>query len=124
MEQWSDGHSDGMARSSGWLTGNQNLRRVKSSESALNSGIPVYSVFTHTSDFVQTQNEAKILTHGRLTEQCVSLRQLIGKFIEIGKLVRFLVNERNQQERDQYPRPRREEDRNDRRNYQPRREER
>jgi hypothetical protein len=32
----------------------------KSSESALNSGIPVYSIFTHTSDFVQ--NEAKILT--------------------------------------------------------------
>jgi hypothetical protein len=35
-------------------------RSRKSSESALNSGIPVYSIFTHTSDFVQ--NEAKILT--------------------------------------------------------------
>jgi hypothetical protein len=35
-------------------------RSAKSSESALNSGIPVYSIFTHTSDFVQ--NEAKILT--------------------------------------------------------------
>ncbi|XP_062162167.1 uncharacterized protein LOC133869226 [Alnus glutinosa] len=58
-----------------------------------------------------------------LTE-CVSLRQLIEKFIENGKLVRFLVNERNQQERDQYPRPRREEDRNERRNYRPRQEER
>jgi len=28
----------------------------------LNSGILVYSVFTYISDFVQTQNEAKILT--------------------------------------------------------------
>jgi hypothetical protein len=52
-------------------------------------------------------------SYGHLTEQCVSLRQLIEKFIENGKLVRFLVNERNQQERDQYPRPRREEDRNE-----------
>jgi len=49
---------------------------------------------------------------------------LIEKFIENGKLVRFLVNERNQQERDQYQRPRREEDRNERRNYQSRQEER
>jgi hypothetical protein len=49
---------------------------------------------------------------------------LIEKFIENGKLVQFLVNERNQHERDQYPRPRREEDRNERRNYQPRQEER
>jgi hypothetical protein len=63
-------------------------------------------------------------SYGHLTEQCVSLRQLIEKFIENGKLVRFLVNERNQQERDQYPWPRREEDRNERRNYQSRREER
>jgi hypothetical protein len=62
MEHWSDGHPDGMARSAGRLTGNQNLRRAKSSKSALNRGIPVYSIFTHTSDFVQTQNEAKILT--------------------------------------------------------------
>jgi hypothetical protein len=54
-------------------------------------------------------------SYGHLTEQCVSLRQLIEKFIENGKLVRFLVNERNHQERDQYPRPRREEDRNERR---------
>jgi len=64
MEQWSDGHLDGMARSSGRLTGNRNLdlsRSTKSSESALNSGIPVYSIFTHISDFVQ--NEAKILTN-------------------------------------------------------------
>jgi hypothetical protein len=52
-----------MARSSRQLTGNQNILRAKSSESALNSGIPVYSIFTHTSDFVQTQNEAKILTN-------------------------------------------------------------
>jgi hypothetical protein len=63
-------------------------------------------------------------SYGHLTEQCVSLRQLIEKFIENGKLVRFLVNERNQQERDQYPRLRREEDRNERRNYRPRQEER
>ncbi|XP_062176069.1 uncharacterized protein LOC133881128 [Alnus glutinosa] len=63
-------------------------------------------------------------SYGHLIEQCVSLRQLIEKFIENGKLVRFLVNERNQQERDQYPWPRREEDRNERRNYQPRQEER
>jgi hypothetical protein len=41
-------------------------------------------------------------SYGHLTEQCVSLRQLIEKFIENGKLIRFLVNERkNQQERDQ-----------------------
>jgi hypothetical protein len=63
MEQWSDGRLDGMAQSSGRLTGNQNLRRAKSSESALNHGIPVYSIFTHISDFVQTQNDAKILTN-------------------------------------------------------------
>jgi hypothetical protein len=63
-------------------------------------------------------------SYGHLIEQCVSLRQLIEKFIENGKLVRFLVNERNQQERDQYLWPRREEDRNERRNYQPRQEER
>jgi hypothetical protein len=62
MEQWSDGRPDGMAQSSGRLTRNQNLRRAKSSESALNRGIPIYSIITHTSDFVQTQNEAKILT--------------------------------------------------------------
>jgi hypothetical protein len=62
-------------------------------------------------------------SYGHLTEQCVSLRQLIEKFIENGKLVRFLVNERNQQERDQYPQPRREEDQNERRNYRPRQEE-
>jgi len=62
MEQWSDEHPEGMARSSWRLTGNRNLRRAKSTESALNSGIPVYSIFTYISDFVQTQNEAKILT--------------------------------------------------------------
>jgi hypothetical protein len=62
MEQWSDVRPDGMAQSSGRLTGNRNLHSAKSSESALNSEIPVYIIFTHTSDFVQTQNEAKILT--------------------------------------------------------------
>jgi hypothetical protein len=61
MEQWTDGRLDGMAQSSGRLTGNCDLSRsAKSSESALNNGIPVYNIFTHTSDFVQ--NEAKILT--------------------------------------------------------------
>jgi hypothetical protein len=59
-------------------------------------------------------------SYGHYTEQCVSLRQLI----ENGKLVRFLVDERNQQERDQYQRTRREEDRNEKRNYQLRQEER
>jgi len=58
-----DGHPDGMARLSGRLKGNRNLRRAKSSESAMNSEIPIYSIFTHTSDFFQTQNEAKILTN-------------------------------------------------------------
>jgi hypothetical protein len=62
MKQWSDGRPDGMARLSEQLAGNRNLRSAKSSESALNSEIPVYSIFTYTSDFVQTQNEAKILT--------------------------------------------------------------
>jgi hypothetical protein len=61
MEQWSDGRPDGMARSSGRLTGNRNLHSAKSSESALNSEIPIYNIFIHTSDFAQTQNEAKIL---------------------------------------------------------------
>jgi len=62
---------------------------------------------------------------GHLTEQCVSLRQLIEKLIENGKLVRFLVDERNhqQQQQVQYPRPRREKEREERRDYQPRREE-
>jgi hypothetical protein len=36
-------------------------------------------------------------SYGHLTEQCVSLRQLIEKFIENGKLIRFLIDERNQQ---------------------------
>jgi hypothetical protein len=63
MEQWLDGGPDGMARSSGRLTGNRNLRKAKSSESALNRGIPIYSIFTHISDFVQTHNETKILTN-------------------------------------------------------------
>jgi hypothetical protein len=65
MEHWLDGRPDGMARSSGRLTGNRNLHRAKSSESALNSGIPVENIFTYTSDFVQTQIEAKILTKSK-----------------------------------------------------------
>jgi hypothetical protein len=63
-------------------------------------------------------------SRGHLTEQCISLRQLIEKYIENGKLVRFLANERNQQEQDHYPRQMREKDRDNRRNYQPRQEER
>jgi hypothetical protein len=42
MEQWTDGHPDGMARSSGWLTRNLN----SSDFQTLNSRIPVYSIFT------------------------------------------------------------------------------
>jgi hypothetical protein len=34
--------------------------------------------------------------YGHLTEQCISLRQLIENFIENGKLVRFLVGEKSQ----------------------------
>jgi hypothetical protein len=63
MEQWLDGLPYWMARSSGRLTGNRNLHSANSFESALNSEIPVYSIFIHTSDFVQTHNEAKILTN-------------------------------------------------------------
>jgi hypothetical protein len=42
MEQWTDGHLNGMARSSGRLTGNLNSFDLQT----LNSGIPVYSIFT------------------------------------------------------------------------------
>jgi len=42
MEQWTDGRTDGMARSSGRLTGNLNSSDLQT----LNSGIPVYSIFT------------------------------------------------------------------------------
>jgi hypothetical protein len=78
MEQWSDGRPEGMARSSGRLTGNRNLHSTKSSESALNSEIPVYSIFTHTSDFVETQNEAKILTL-----LIVRILNLLGNFLRL-----------------------------------------
>jgi hypothetical protein len=57
MEQWTDGRPDGMARSSGRLTGNLNSSDLHT----LKSGIPVYNIFTF-KYFVQTQNEAKILT--------------------------------------------------------------
>jgi hypothetical protein len=43
MEQWTDGRPDGMARSSGWLTGNLNSSNLQT----LNSGNPVCSIFTH-----------------------------------------------------------------------------
>jgi hypothetical protein len=42
MEQWTDGRPDGMARSSGWLTGNLNSSDLQT----LNSGIHVYNIFT------------------------------------------------------------------------------
>jgi hypothetical protein len=42
MEQWTDGRPDGMVRSSGRLTGNLNSSDLQT----LNSGIPVYSIFT------------------------------------------------------------------------------
>jgi hypothetical protein len=42
MEQWTDGRPDGMARSSGRLTGNLNSSDLQT----LNSGIPVYNIFT------------------------------------------------------------------------------
>jgi hypothetical protein len=42
MEQWTDGRPDGMAPSSGRRTGNLNSSDLHT----LNSGIPVYSIFT------------------------------------------------------------------------------
>jgi hypothetical protein len=42
MEQWTDGRPKGMARSSGRLTGNLNSSKLQT----LNSGIPVYNIFT------------------------------------------------------------------------------
>jgi hypothetical protein len=48
-----DRPTDLMARSSGRLTGNQNLRNAMSFERALNSEIHVYNIFSHKSDFVQ-----------------------------------------------------------------------
>jgi hypothetical protein len=58
--------------------------------------------------------------YGHLTEQCISLRQLIEKFIENGKLVWFLVSKRNHQDRARALRPREEEERRYRRDYAPR----
>jgi len=47
LERLTDGRSDGMARSSGRLTGNLNSSNLQaeSSDITLNSGIPVYSIF-------------------------------------------------------------------------------
>jgi hypothetical protein len=42
MEQWTNGRPDRMARSSGRLSGNLNSSNLQT----LNSGIPVYSIFT------------------------------------------------------------------------------
>jgi hypothetical protein len=42
MEQWTDGRPNGMARSSGRLTGNLNSSDLQT----LNSGIHVYSIYT------------------------------------------------------------------------------
>jgi hypothetical protein len=61
---------------------------------------------------------------GHHTEQCISLRQLIEKFIENGKLVRFFVNKRNHQDRARAQRPREKEERRHRRDNALRQEER
>jgi hypothetical protein len=47
LERLTDGHPDGMARSSGRLTGilNSSDLHAESSNITLNSGIPVYSIF-------------------------------------------------------------------------------
>jgi hypothetical protein len=47
LEQLTDGRPDGMAQSSGRLTGNLNSSdlQAKSSDITLNSGIPVYNIF-------------------------------------------------------------------------------
>jgi hypothetical protein len=60
MEQWTNGRPDGMARSSGRLTGNRRFSdlQAESSDITLNSGILDKTTSLHTSDFVQTQNEA------------------------------------------------------------------
>ncbi|XP_062171075.1 uncharacterized protein LOC133876849 [Alnus glutinosa] len=55
---------------------------------------------------------------------CISMRQLIEKFIENGKLVRFLVGEKRHQDLAQAPRPREEEERRHRIDYASRQEER
>jgi hypothetical protein len=62
--------------------------------------------------------------YGHLTKQCISLRQLIEKFIENSKLVHFLVGEKNQQDQAWAPRPREEEERRHRRDHASRQEER
>jgi hypothetical protein len=49
------------------------------------------------------------------TEGCISLRLLIEKFIENGKLVRFLVTQRNQQDQARPQQPRRDQDQEPRR---------
>jgi len=57
MEQWTDEHPDGMAQSSGRLTGNQKSSdlQAESFEILLNSGILVRTPSLQTSDFVQTE---------------------------------------------------------------------
>jgi len=57
---WTDGRPDVMARSFGRLTGNWRFSNLQeeSSDITLNSGIPDKTASLHTSDFVQTQNEA------------------------------------------------------------------
>jgi hypothetical protein len=59
--RWASGRDGSIV----WMTDREPKSSIfsgsaKSSKSALKSGIPVYSTFTHTSDFVQ--NEAKRLT--------------------------------------------------------------
>jgi hypothetical protein len=104
MEQWTDGRPDRMARSSGRLTGNLNSSDLQT----LNSGIPVYSIFTlkwfclntewgqntntlfiaslHISDFVQTQNEAKILTNSLFGHSGSKITWPVWKYIPSPKI--------------------------------------
>jgi len=87
MEQWIDGRSDGMARSSGRLTGNLNSSDLQAElfHITLNRGIPV-TASLHISDFVQTQNKAKILTRSILEipmHVCVLLGVFTRKLYDI-----------------------------------------
>jgi len=56
LELLTDGHPDGMARSSRRLTGNLNSSdlQAESSDITLNSGIPVYNIFYIPVFFVHT----------------------------------------------------------------------
>jgi hypothetical protein len=84
MEQWTDGRPDGLARSSGRLTRNQRFSylQAESSDITLNCGIPEKTASLHTSDFVQTQNEA----NNTNTSFCLGL-QVFSIFLSFTGLV-------------------------------------